>query len=198
MAFRANRPLSLSYARATEWLERSNQLLQFLSKYVTDLFPQGLSWKPIPVNKSGLREMLLFNNAYISMDVIPTTDNSHPFDLIPVGNCGPQTTRCRGQAGDVVGLSYSTACPCKYGVKIDIFFYGKCQQLLLSHIYSHLLHYNSISSDDVNIGINLHFPQEIDSKNVEELLKGMIGERCRGSGITQAIQFIEDIPRATL
>ena len=181
-----------------EWLERSDQLVQFLSKYVTNLFPCGSDWTPTPANKSGLREMLLGSNVYISMDMIPTIDKNYPSDLISVGESGPQRTRDRGQEGDVIGLSHSNGLSCKYGMRIDIFFYGDSEKVFLSHIYSHLLHYINISPDDVRIGIVLHFPQTINSRNVEELLKDEMGERIHEVGATQAVQFLDDIPRAKL
>lgn len=199
MTFRANRQFSLSYASATELLERSDQLVRFLSKYVTDLFPCGSAWMPTPANRSGLRHMLMCNTVYISMDMIPTIDNSYPCNPITGGGNMPRWTRDREQKGDVVGLSYSAVCTCKYGMKIDIFFYGDCQQLLLSHFYSHLLHYNSITSADTRFGISLHFPKTIDSNAAEELLKEEMGtENYRELGVTQAVQFIDDIPSARL
>ena len=198
MALGANRPFSLSYVSGTDWLGRSDQLVNFLSKYVTDLFPCGINWTPTPANRSGLRQMLLNTNVYISMDMIQTIDNSYPFDSISGGGRGPQMTRDRGQEGEVVGLSYSTACPCKHGMRIDIFFYGDTEQLLLNHFYSHLLHYSSITSDDVRFGINLNFPLTIDSQVVDELLTDETGERYEGHGVTQCVQHIENIPHAKL
>jgi len=198
MALGANRPFSLSYAYGTEWLERSEQLVNFLSKYVTDLFPCGNSWTPTPANRSGLRQMLLNTNVFISMDMIQSTDISYLSDPIFYGGRGPQRTRDRGHKGDLVGLSYSTACPCKHGLRIDIFFYGDSEQLLLSHFYSHLLHYSSITSDDVRFAILVNFPRTIDAKNIDELLTGEMGEMYQGHGVTQSVQHIEDIPHAKL
>jgi hypothetical protein len=125
-----------------------------------------------------------------------TYSSSPTSSTVTVGQ--PDGAAARKQEGDIVALSYSTACPCKYGIRLDIFFYGNCEKVFLSHVYSHLLHYNSITSNDVRIGLMLHFPLTIDSRNVEELLKDEMGERIRDFGATQAVQYIVDIPNAKL
>src|SRR6218665_1958812 len=203
MALGAVRPLRLSYTTGTEWLEHSDQLIRFLSKYAVDLFPVGATWMPTPTNKSGLRHALSVAKVFVSLDPASTIDNSCPSDLtcnaghIQDEDRGLQRTRDRGQDGAIIGLSYSTVVPCKYGIRIDIFFYGDCEINFLSHVYSQLSHYVSITSDDVRFAVLLHFPLIIDSKNVEERLKEEMGERVFNDTfkVTQAVQYIAEIDR---
>ena len=206
MALGAVRPFSLSYTTGTEWLEHSDQLIRFLSKYVVDLFPVGPSWMPTALNKSGLRHVLSIAKVFVSLDPASTIDNSCPLYLISNrehikdSGRGLKSTKDGGRYGDIIGLSYSTALPCKYGLKIDIFFYGDCEKSFLSHVYSQLHHYVSITSDDARFGVLLHFPLTIDSKNVEERLMEEIGGRLYTGmySATQAVQYISEIAPAKL
>jgi len=203
MALGAVRPFSLSYTKGTEWLERSDQLIRFLSKYVGDFFPLGPNWMQTPPNKSGLRHALSVAKVYVSLDPASTIDNICPSDLTCIAghiqdeDRGLHMTRDRGQDDTIIGLSYSTVVPCKYGTRIDIFFYGDCEINFMSHVYSQLHHYVSITSDDARFAVQLHFPLIIDSKNVEERLKEELGGRVYNDTfkVTQAVQYIAEIDR---
>jgi len=196
MALGAGRPFSLSYTKGTEWLESSDQLVRFLSKHVGDLFPVGSTWMPTPANKSGIRRALSVANVYISLDPASTIDILNPVCFLETGH-GLQRTRDRGQDGDITGISFSTEFPCKYGIRIDIFFYGDCEKSFLSHLYSQLHHYVSITSDDVKIAVLLHFPLTIDSKIVEERLKEEMGGRVYNDTfkVTQAVEYVAEFDR---
>ncbi len=82
-----------------------------------------------------------------------------------------------------------------YGIRIDIFFYGDCEINFLSHVYSQLHHYVSITFDDASFAVQLHVPLIIDSKNVEERLKEEMGEKLYNDTfrVTQAVQYIVEI-----
>jgi len=206
MALGAVRPFSLSYTTGTEWLERSDQLIRFVSKYVVNLFPVGPTWLPTPTNKSGLRHALSVANVYVSLDPASTIDNSCLSD--PTSRKGhfqdavscPKMTKDKENQGDIIGLSYSTVLQCKYGLRIDIYFYGDCEEVFLSHVYSQLHHYVSMTCDDVRVGVLLHFPITIDSKNMEERLEGDLGQRFDGDcySVTRVVQYRSEFPQARL
>lgn len=206
MALGSLRPFTLSYTRAIEWLEHSNQLIRFVSKYAVDFIPVGTAWMPNPVSKSGLRELFLSANVMVSLRSAGTSasDKGCTTDLIPIighfriEDSGSWRIGDKEEPDEIVGLSYSTALQCKYGVSIDFYFYGDCENILLSHAYNHLLHYVSVTLDDARLGVSLNFPLAINLENVEERLKEVMGDKATSDyySATQAVQYIAQLPTA--
>lgn len=179
-------------------MKRSEQLMNFLSRYAEDYIVAGAKWIPIKINNTELRKLFADNIVFISL----AGTKGQPVDGIGRLVRRPSTDErfAFEEDDEIAGFSSSNIFQCKYGVNFEIQFYGDSEVDLLSHVYSHMLHYVRVTQDDVRVACSLHFPLSIDSNCVRELLREELGdifqaEFCSTQGVQYITPFGPPIPK---
>lgn len=178
-------------------LDRTDQLLRFVSRYSQNFIPLGPTWGPIRVSGEGLRHISSFANVFVTYAKSSVSLDETPSAASESGHL--KATKV-GEERPVAGFSYSITTPCKYGSRSDFVFYGDDVGIFISQFVSHLRHHLSITRDDVRIACVIHFPRSISVQEVEEKLKEELGASVRNEyfSVTQAIHYIGNLAQAKL
>lgn len=162
----------MSYTDGTEWLRKSDKLVNFLSRYADGYIVAGAGWIPVRINPTELQK--IFGDHYVVVSFAAKDNTSIGGKAIHM----PETDdgNACGEDDDVTGFSYSFIYQCKFGVCFQVIFYGDSENDLLSHAHRHVLHYASVTQDDVGVAWRVLFPLSIDLNGLRERFRDGFGE----------------------
>ena len=147
-------------------------MINFLSGYAEEYVVAGAKLIPVKVNDIDLRQRFAWNNILVSFAGKKENQGDGETIVIPVAGEGITSVDDR----EIVGYSSSDALHCKYGLSVVIHFYGDNEADFLSHVYSHVRHYVSVTQDDARMLCTIHFPLTIDLPSVRERLMKNLGD----------------------
>lgn len=182
------RPVVLSPNQGTEWLDRSDQLTTFLSQFADEYILIGDKFVALQLSRAQLKRLFtLSTNVFASFEC--RTSNPITSANVPLPGDDEVKSALDGRR-EILGFSCSGSHFCKYGMRINIHYYGNDEDDLLSHVRSHWRQFADVIGSDVRVALWLNFPTTIGYGSVENRLRSELGERCQ-NGYWRATQFVQ-------
>lgn len=183
------RPVRLSPNQGTEWLDRSDQLTTFLSQFADEYIVVGDKFAAIQLSRSQLKRLFTLSTHVFASFECPPDSNPTTGANVPLAGDDEVKIALDGRR-EILGFSCSGSHPCKYGLRMNIHYFGNDEDDLLSHVRSHWRQFADVIASDVRVALWLSFPHAIAHGSAENRLRSELGERCR-NGEWSAEQFVQ-------